>query len=82
MFSLATNEGQYYRSVASTHPVWWDAEEGWSVHMQPWKERLVFTSTMTELQQADDVAQLYMHNINQIRNCLPYLFCIITYCQT
>jgi hypothetical protein len=52
------------------------------VHQQPWKECLVFTSTMMELQQADDAAQLCMHNINQIRNRLPYFFCTISYWQT
>jgi hypothetical protein len=48
--SLATNEGRSFKLVASTHPAHWEAKEGRSVHLQPWKERLVFTSMTMELQ--------------------------------
>jgi hypothetical protein len=79
--SLTMNEGRSYRLVASTHPARWEAVEGRSVRFQRWKEHLVFTSTTMEPQQADDVAQLYIHNINRIRNHLPYFFCTISYLQ-
>jgi hypothetical protein len=80
--SLNTNKGRSCRSVASTHLARWEVKEGRLVRLQPWKERLVFTFTTMELQQANDAAQLYTHNTNQISNCLPYFFCTILYWQT
>jgi hypothetical protein len=38
------------------------------VHPQPKKEHLDFTSITTGPQQAGDATQLYMGNINQIKN--------------
>jgi hypothetical protein len=59
-----TNKGQSQASTASTHPARWEPEESIPVHPQPRKERLDFTIVTTEPQQAGDVTQLYMGNIN------------------
>jgi hypothetical protein len=68
---LTTNKGGSFASVASTHLARWEAEESHLVRPQHWQECLVFTSIMTEAQQAGDVTQLYVDNINQIRNHFP-----------
>jgi hypothetical protein len=61
---LTTNIGGSYASAASTHPVRWEAKESRPTLPQRRKEWLVFTSIMMEHQQASDVTQLYMDNIN------------------
>jgi hypothetical protein len=76
---LATNKGGSRTSVASTHSTQWEAEESCPVRPQPQEECLVFTSITMEPQQASDATQLYMDNINQIRNHFPKFFGILSY---
>jgi hypothetical protein len=66
-----TNNGRSGAPATSTHPTWWKPKESSPVHPQPRKERLDFTSIMMEHQQASDVTQLYMGNINLTRNYFP-----------
>jgi hypothetical protein len=68
---LTTNKGGSHASAVATHPARWEVEENCLVLPQLEKECMVFTSIMTKPQQVVDVTQLYVDNINQIRNHFP-----------